>query len=58
MLRDLVKSTKGQTLVEYAILIVGIAIIVGLAVVILGPMIGDLFGETLDHPDEGEILLS
>ena len=58
MLRDLVKSTKGQTLVEYAILIVGIAIIVGLAVVILGPMIGDLFGETLDHPSDSSIQLS
>ena len=50
MLRDLVKSTKGQTLVEYAIIIIVIAAIALAAVLLLGPIIGDLFEGAVQDP--------
>jgi pilus assembly protein Flp/PilA len=37
---------EGQTMVEYGLLIAGVALIVIAALVILGPKIADLFEET------------
>ena len=50
MLRDLIKATKGQTLVEYAIIIIVIAVIAAAAVLLLGPIIGGLFNNSVQEP--------
>ena len=50
MLRDLIKSTKGQTLVEYAIIIIVIAVIAAAAVLLLGPIVRDLFTNSVQEP--------
>jgi len=43
MLRDLLKANRGQTMVEYGLLVVLIAIVVIASLLILGPVIGGVF---------------
>ena len=51
MLRDLIKTSRGQTMVEYGLLVVLIAIVVIAALVVLGPVIADVFFDVADELD-------
>ena len=45
LLSELKSFERGQGLVEYALLIALVALVVGLAMVLLGPSIGEAFSE-------------
>jgi Flp pilus assembly pilin Flp len=46
MLRRLLKNKKGQGLVEYALIIAGVALIAAVAVAIFGHKVSDMIGAT------------
>ena len=50
MLRDVFEATKGQTLVEYAIIIIVIAVVAAAAILLLGPIVGGLFNNSVGPP--------